>query len=99
MMMQRPLVTFGVFAVLACGASGMLVPRALAEDAWPSKPVRIIVDSAAGSANDFTARTLADKLGKVWNQQVVILNQPGAGGGLSARTAASATPDGYTLYL
>jgi tripartite-type tricarboxylate transporter receptor subunit TctC len=98
MMTRRALAILGGCALLACSAS-ILGPQALAETAWPSKPVRIIVDSAAGSANDFTARTLADKLGKVWDQQVVILNQPGAGGGLSARTAAAATPDGYTLYL
>ncbi len=68
-------------------------------DAYPSKPVRIVVDSAAGSANDATARILADKLGSIWNQQVLTLNQPGAGGGISARVAASAPADGYTLYL
>jgi tripartite-type tricarboxylate transporter receptor subunit TctC len=68
-------------------------------DSYPSKPVRIVVDSAAGSANDATARILADKLGSIWNQQVLTLNQPGAGGGISARVAATAPPDGYTLYL
>src|SRR5262245_41923139 len=68
-------------------------------DAYPSKPVRIVVDSAAGSANDATSRILADKLGSIWNQQVLTLNQPGAGGGISARVAAGAPPDGYTLYL
>jgi len=99
-MTRRGMAILGAGVLLACGASGTsLVPNASAEAAWPSKPVRIIVDSAAGSANDFTARTLADKLGKIWDQQVLILNQPGAGGGLSARTAAAAVPDGYTLYL
>jgi tripartite-type tricarboxylate transporter receptor subunit TctC len=98
MMKRRGIAVFGALAVVAA-AGGILNPQALAQSGYPSKPVRIIVDSAAGSANDFTARTLADKLGKVWNQQVVILNQPGAGGGLSARTAAAAVPDGYTLYL
>src|SRR5262245_43720483 len=41
---------------------------------YPSKPVRMIVDSAAGSANDATARILADKLGRIWNQQVLTVN-------------------------
>src|SRR5690242_3607935 len=68
-------------------------------DVYPSKPVRIVVDSAAGSANDATARILADKLGSIWNQQVLTLNQPGAGGSISARVAATAPPDGYTLYM
>ncbi len=98
-MTRRTVLILVALALLAGLAAGLiLAPAALAQD-YPDKPVRIIVDSAVGSANDFTARTLADKLGKVWNQQVVILNQPGAGGGISARAAASAPADGYTLYL
>jgi tripartite-type tricarboxylate transporter receptor subunit TctC len=72
---------------------------AQAQAAYPTKPVRLVVDSAVGSANDATARILADKLGKIWNQQVVVFNQPGAGGGISARVAAQSPNDGYTLYL
>ncbi len=99
-MMRRGVVILGACALLAGVAPGnLLAPAALAEAPYPDRPVRIVVDSAVGSANDFTARTLADKLGKVWNQQVVILNQPGAAGGISARVAAAAPPDGYTLYL
>jgi tripartite-type tricarboxylate transporter receptor subunit TctC len=73
--------------------------EAWAQAAYPSKPVRLISDSAVGSANDVTARIVADKLGKIWGQQVIILNQPGAGGGISARAAASAPADGYTFYI
>ena len=99
-MTRRVVLILGACALLACVGSGnLMVASALAEDVWPDRPVRIIVDSAVGSANDFTARTLADRLGRVWNQQVVILNQPGAGGGISARAAAAAPADGYTLYL
>jgi tripartite-type tricarboxylate transporter receptor subunit TctC len=68
-------------------------------DSYPSKPIRIVVDSAAGSANDATSRILADKLSKIWNQQVLTLNQPGAGGGIAARVASQSPNDGYTLYL
>jgi tripartite-type tricarboxylate transporter receptor subunit TctC len=99
-MTRRGVVILGACALVAGVAPGNLpVPAALADAPYPDRPVRIVVDSAVGSANDFTARTLADKLGKVWNQQVVILNQPGAGGGISARAAAAAPADGYTLYL
>jgi tripartite-type tricarboxylate transporter receptor subunit TctC len=70
-----------------------------AQTDYPTKPVRLVVDSAVGSANDATARILADKLGKIWNQQVVVFNQPGAGGAISARVAAQAPNDGYTLYM
>jgi tripartite-type tricarboxylate transporter receptor subunit TctC len=70
-----------------------------AQSDYPNKPVRIINDSAAGSANDASARILADKLSQIWGQQVLTVNQPGAGGGISAKAASQSTPDGYTLYL
>jgi tripartite-type tricarboxylate transporter receptor subunit TctC len=70
-----------------------------AESDYPSKPVRIVVDSAAGSANDATSRIIADKLSRMWKEQVVTLNQPGAGGGISAKVASQSPNDGYTLYL
>ena len=72
---------------------------ALAQSDYPSKPVRIVLNSAAGSANDATSRILADKLGRIWNQQVLTVNQPGAGGAISARVAATSAADGYTLYM
>jgi len=70
-----------------------------AQSDYPNKPVRIIVDSAAGSANDATARILGDRLGRIWNQQVLTINHPGAGGGISAREASKSPNDGYTLYM
>ncbi len=66
---------------------------------YPTKPVRIVVDSAAGSANDVTGRILAEKLGRIWGQQVLTLNHPGAGGGISAGVATNSPNDGYTLYM
>ena len=72
---------------------------AFAQSGYPNAPVRIIVDSAAGSANDATARILADKLSQIWAQQVITMNQPGAGGGIAARAATQSPNDGYTLYL
>ena len=70
-----------------------------AQSGYPNKTVQIVVDSAAGSANDATARILADKLSKIWGQPVLTLNQPGAGGGISARVASQSPADGYTLYM
>jgi tripartite-type tricarboxylate transporter receptor subunit TctC len=72
---------------------------ALAQSDYPNKPVRIVVDSAAGSANDASLRIIGDKLSHIWGQQVVVLNQPGAGGGISAKVASQAPNDGYTLYM
>ena len=85
-------------ALLAASAFTAHEVRAQA-DSYPSKPVRIVVDSAAGSANDVTARIIADRLSKIWNQQVLTLNHPGAGGSISTRVASTSPPDGYTLFM
>jgi tripartite-type tricarboxylate transporter receptor subunit TctC len=98
-MKRRELLKLGALAAFAPLASISRSHRALGQSDYPNKPVRVVVDSAVGSANDATARILADRLGNVWNQQVVIVNQPGAGGAISARVAAQSAPDGYTLYM
>jgi tripartite-type tricarboxylate transporter receptor subunit TctC len=67
-------------------------------DKFPSKPVKIIADSAAGSTPDVVLRVVADRLGQIWGQQILVVNHPGAGGSIAARIAADAAPDGYTLY-
>jgi tripartite-type tricarboxylate transporter receptor subunit TctC len=82
--------------LLSAATAGDVLAQALD---YPNKPVRMVIDSAAGSANDATARILADKLSNIWGQQVLTLNQPGAGGGISARVASQSPNDGYTLYL
>lgn len=66
---------------------------------YPDHPVRLITDSAPGSAIDVPMRIIAGGLSRVWGQQAVVINQPGAGGAIAARAAASATPDGYTLGM
>lgn len=100
-MKRRDLLKLGALTVLAAplAATSKCAHTSRADVVYPDKPVRIVVDSAVGSANDATARILADKLGTIWNQQVVIFNQPGAGGGISARVAAQSVNDGYTLYM
>jgi tripartite-type tricarboxylate transporter receptor subunit TctC len=65
---------------------------------YPTNPVKIISDSAPGSAVDTNLRTIAEGLSEQWGQQVVIENRPGAGGAISATVAAEAAPDGYTIY-
>ena len=66
---------------------------------YPSKPVRIISDSAPGSTPDVVLRLIADRLGQIWGQQVIAVNHPGAGGSIAARVASEAAPDGYTLFM
>jgi len=68
-------------------------------DPYPTRPVRIVSDSAPGSTPDVVMRLIADRLGQMWGQQVVSVNHPGAGGSLATRIAAEAAPDGYTLFM
>ena len=78
----------------------MLVPgAAFAQDAWPTRPVRIVVPFAAGGATDVVARSLGKELGDMWGQAVVIENRTGAGGNIGAEVVAKSAPDGYTLMM
>jgi tripartite-type tricarboxylate transporter receptor subunit TctC len=85
-------------AVAALALCSSTATAALAES-YPDRPVKIISDSAPGSAVDSVLRITGDRLGHIWGQQVVVVNQPGAGGAISARAAAGAEPDGYTLFM
>jgi tripartite-type tricarboxylate transporter receptor subunit TctC len=66
---------------------------------YPSKPVTFITPAAAGNSPDVAARIVAEHLTRVWGQQIIVLNRPGAGGLIAAQVAAGADKDGYTLYL
>jgi tripartite-type tricarboxylate transporter receptor subunit TctC len=80
--------------VFACIAA-----PAMAADAWPAKPVRIIVPSPPGDGSDITARVIADKLQAAFGQSFVVENKPGAGGVVAAELVGHAAPDGYTLIM
>jgi tripartite-type tricarboxylate transporter receptor subunit TctC len=66
---------------------------------YPTRPVTIICDAAAGATPDVVARFVADGFSRAWGQQVVVVNHPGAGGSIAAHAAAEAAPDGHTLYI
>ena len=83
----------------ALAAAIVLGTAAHAQSDFPNKPVKIIIDSAPGSATDVASRLMAERLTQVWGQQAVIVNQPGAGGSIAVRAASQAAPDGYTLYV
>jgi tripartite-type tricarboxylate transporter receptor subunit TctC len=76
-----------------------LAPIAAPAQTFPAGPVRIITQQGAGGGTDAAMRMVTESLGKLWGQQTVLINQPGAGGALAARTVAEATPDGRTLFL
>jgi tripartite-type tricarboxylate transporter receptor subunit TctC len=66
---------------------------------YPNKPLRLVVPFPPGGGNDILARTVGQRLTEVIGQQVVVENRGGAGGLIGAQTAATAAPDGYTLFL
>lgn len=82
---------------LAGLAALALAPWAQAQDNWPSKPINLVVASAAGSGVDIMARELAQKLGAALGQTVVVDNKPGGSGTVAGLAVARARPDGYTL--
>jgi tripartite-type tricarboxylate transporter receptor subunit TctC len=83
---------------IACGLA-LSTGLASAEEAYPIRPVRLIVGFAAGSTADVGARILSRKLGEIMGQSVVVENRPGAGSMISTEYVAHAPKDGYTLLL
>jgi tripartite-type tricarboxylate transporter receptor subunit TctC len=79
-------------------AAPALAP-ALAQAPWPQRPVRFVVAFAPGGVVDIIGRLLAEQLGEVWGQPVVVENRPGAGGNVGTQFMARATPDGYSALV
>lgn len=102
-MSRRSLTPFRTFtgavlaAVLAVAAPGA-IPAAGAQ-AFPSKPVKLVVPFPPGGSLDNVGRLLAQKLSEEWGQQVVVENKPGAGGNIGADAVAKSPPDGYTVVM
>lgn len=85
---------------LALSAAALVAPAASrAQQAWPTKPVKIIFGFPPASATDVIARTIGQKLSEKWGQPVVIDNRPGAGGNLGSEIAAHQPADGYTIFF
>lgn len=81
----------------AAGASLGASQGARADEAWPTRPVRLVVPYSPGGALDTLARIMAAKMSEIAGQQVVVENKPGAAGNIGSATVAQAAPDGYTL--
>ena len=84
--------------LLAAAGTALIASRANAQ-AWPSRPIRIIVPFAPGGSTDILARFLALRLQDAMKASFVVENRPGAGGTVGADAAAKSTPDGYTLFM
>ena len=85
--------------VLASAVCFALAPAIGLAQAYPAKPIRLIVPFPAGGATDILARALSQKLGEKIGQTVVVENRPGAGGTIGADAASKSVADGYTLLL
>ena len=82
-----------------CMTGASLVGAAESADAFPTKPVRMIVAQGIGSSVDTLGRIIGTQLGEMWGKQVIIDNRGGAGGTIGAEIAARSAPDGYTLLM
>ena len=95
--MQRRFLATALAVALSTGLG--LAPAPGWAQAYPNKPIRLIVPFPAGGATDILARALSQKFGEKIGQSVVVENRPGAGGTIGADAASKAVPDGYTLLL
>jgi tripartite-type tricarboxylate transporter receptor subunit TctC len=87
------------FLRAALALLAVLLPCAASAQAWPAKPVRIVVAYPAGGGIDVMARQLAERLGAAWGQPVVVENKPGANTIVAADSVAKSAPDGYTVLM
>jgi tripartite-type tricarboxylate transporter receptor subunit TctC len=92
-MNRRTIVLAGAAAI------GWAIAGGAAAQAWPSKPIRLIVPFAPGGTTDIIARIVAPGLGKEWGQQVIVENKAGGGGSIGALELIKAPPDGYALGM
>src|SRR5215207_6239067 len=82
-----------------CAAACLALPAALAQGAYPAKPIKIIAPVQPGGGVDLVARQVGERLSKALGQPVVIENQSGGGGIVGSQATARAAPDGYTLMV
>ncbi len=89
------------FLHIAAGASALAsLPRiAIGHEAYPSRPIHVIVGFTAGAASDVTARILGDSMRPILGQQIIVEDRPGAGSSIAAEYVAHAAKDGYTLFV
>ena len=82
-----------------CATLALVASVAACAQAWPAKPVRLIVSQAAGTSPDIAARLIAERLSRLWSQSLVVENRAGGQNVIGAQAAARAAPDGYTFFF
>ncbi len=87
------------FALLILGALTVPASPLASAQAYPTRPVKLVVPFPPGGSLDFTGRLIAQRLTEMWGQSVVVENKPGAGGNIGADLVAKSPPDGYTILL
>ena len=90
--------TLDRFVRAGLGIAALVVSSASLAQAWPDKPIRVIVPYPPGGPSDIVLRSAAEKMQPVLKQPIVLENKPGAGGTLGASEAARSAPDGYTWF-
>jgi tripartite-type tricarboxylate transporter receptor subunit TctC len=86
-------------AFAAAVASSIAAASAIAQDAWSSRPIRIMVGFGAGGGTDVATRIVAEPLGEVLGQRIIVENKPGAGGTIAGDIVAKGTKDGYNALM
>jgi len=97
--MRTPSISRRALLSLALGAAAVAAPLAAQADAWPGKPVRIVVPAAPGGSADPLARIVAEELGKSLGQSFLVENRPGANGNVGSASVVRSPADGYTLLF
>src|SRR5674476_1218216 len=85
--------------LLAAAVLSLLPAASMAQESYPTRPVRLIVGFAAGSSGDVAARIISHKLGEILGQSMIVENRPGASSMIATDIVARAQKDGYTLLL
>jgi tripartite-type tricarboxylate transporter receptor subunit TctC len=88
-----------LYSAAATAALPSLPRVAIAQDAYPSRPIHVIVGFTPGAAADIAARVLSQGAGPILGQQIVVENKPGAGSSIAAAYVAQAARDGYTVFM
>jgi tripartite-type tricarboxylate transporter receptor subunit TctC len=91
--------TFVRNVMLGSALLALAVPSRADAQAYPNKPITIVIGYTPGAVSDLTARTVADGLNQAWGQPVIVDNRPGSGGNIGAAFVARAPADGYTLMV